>query len=85
MRERDWYFLVSFIILLFWFFLSRLAAELPESLAQFSATVKKVGLTELFDSVDRGLLRLRNIILLLSVCAFALGLNALVLNWRKAG
>lgn len=88
-RDQLVAFLVAFVLLAVWFFLSsimdRVALVVPEDWAPVVRTVKDYGLTSLFDSVDRGVVLLRNLVFLLSACATFLFLNAAVLTWRKAG
>jgi ABC-2 type transport system permease protein len=88
-RDQLVAFLVGFTLLALWFFLGDLATNvaphLPERFAGAVLEVKQYGLTALFDSVDRGLILVKNLVFLLSACALLLGLNAAVLTWRKAG
>lgn len=88
-RDQLVAFLVGFTLLVVWFFLSDIAAALapflPEQYAAWVLEVKQYGLTALFDSVDRGVILVKNLIFLVSACALFLGLNAAVLSWRKAG
>lgn len=82
-RDQLVAFLISFVLLLLWFLLDSVADAdfLPKSLA---GLMKQVSLASLFDKVARGQLVFRNIVLLLSVCVGALGINSLVLTLRKA-
>lgn len=88
-RDQLVAFLVSFAVLTLWFLLADLATNLapylPENYAEAVLEVKQYGLTALFDSVDRGVILVKNLIFLVSAAVLLLGINAAVITWRKAG
>ena len=87
-RDQLVAFLVSFVVLLVWFFLTGAMESFAQWVwadwAGFFNTIGEFGLTALFDSVDRGVILIRNLVFLLSACLTFLVLNAAVLTWRKA-